>query len=166
MFDGRPGDYFSAGGSDNILPNKNVTFSVAATGTLPLSYQWYFNTTNIPGATNYSLTLTNVQPGQAGPYTVLVSNGGNPALSQAANLTVMPPPSCDTVPANIVSWWSAEGNALDRIGGNNGNIGGNTTFASGEVGQGFVFNGTTSYIDLGTPTRPGNYKTSTIEASD
>jgi len=44
-------------------------------GALPLSYQWSCNGTNLPGATNSVLTLTNVQPSQAGSYyTLTVSN--------------------------------------------------------------------------------------------
>ena len=49
-------------------------FSVAASGTPPLSYQWNFDGTNISGATNTTLTLTNVQLSQAGNYAVLVTN--------------------------------------------------------------------------------------------
>ncbi len=131
--------------------NKNVTLSVGAYSILPLSYQWYFNTTNIPGATNSSLTLTNVQSGQAGPYTVLVSNPTNSVLSRAAMLTVIPPPPCDAAPSNIVSWWSAEGNAVDNVGGINGILTNGIAFGEAEVGQGFVLNGTNSAVQLGNP---------------
>ena len=65
-----------------------ATFSVIATGSLPLSYQWNFNGTNIIGSTNTSLTLTNVQPNQAGNYTVLVTNAFGSILSSNAMLTV------------------------------------------------------------------------------
>src|ERR1700744_723310 len=60
--------------------------------------------------------------------------------------------SCAAVPDGIVSWWAAEGDAVDQIGGNNGTLGGNTTFGPGEVGRAFVFDGQQSYINLGAPT--------------
>src|ERR1035437_6971090 len=53
---------------------SNVTFSVAVTGTLPLSYQWRFNVTNIlSGATNATYTVFNAQAYDAGAYDVVVS---------------------------------------------------------------------------------------------
>ena len=63
-------------------------FRVAATGQPPLRYQWQFNGTDLPSATNPVLTLTNVQPEQAGTYSVTVSNvlgvtSGNASLSVA-----------------------------------------------------------------------------------
>jgi alpha-tubulin suppressor-like RCC1 family protein len=64
------------------------TFSVTAGGTAPLSYQWNFNGTNITGATNATLTLTNVQPAQAGNYAVLLTNFLGSAASSNAVLSV------------------------------------------------------------------------------
>jgi hypothetical protein len=49
-------------------------FSVAATGTEPLQYQWRLNGNAIPGATDTSLSFTNVQPANAGNYRVIVRN--------------------------------------------------------------------------------------------
>ena len=65
-----------------------AAFSVTAAGTAPLSYQWNFGGTNIVGATNTILTLTNVQLSQAGNYTVLVTNAYGSVLSSNAVLTV------------------------------------------------------------------------------
>ena len=53
-----------------------------------MSYQWCFNGTNIPGATNASLILPNVQTNQAGPYNVIVSNMLGTVISSNAILTV------------------------------------------------------------------------------
>ena len=45
----------------------SATFTVAATGAAPLSYQWYFNTsTLLLNATNATLTLTNLQYSNTG----------------------------------------------------------------------------------------------------
>src|SRR5438132_1222 len=58
--------------------------------------------------------------------------------------------TCDSAPAGMVSWWKAEGNANDSQGDNNGTIGG-ATFAPGEVGQAFSFDGVDDYVDAGNP---------------
>ncbi|MEO5802294.1 MAG: immunoglobulin domain-containing protein, partial [Verrucomicrobiota bacterium] len=52
----------------------NATFSVAASGTTPLSYQWQLEGLDLPGKTGSSLVLTNVQSTHAGNYSVIVSN--------------------------------------------------------------------------------------------
>ena len=52
----------------------NATFTVVADGNPPIYYEWQFNGDDIPGATNASLTLTNLQPEQAGDYTILLRN--------------------------------------------------------------------------------------------
>jgi hypothetical protein len=65
-----------------------ATFTVVAGGTTPLSYQWSFYGTNLSGATNTTLTLTNVQASQAGNYAVLVTNVYGSVLSSNAMLTV------------------------------------------------------------------------------
>jgi len=71
-----------------------VTFSVTATGTVPLSYQWSFNGTPIPGATNSSYSLAAVQPADSGTYEVVVSNSIGEASAEAT-LTILdtPPPT-------------------------------------------------------------------------
>jgi uncharacterized repeat protein (TIGR01451 family) len=66
-----------------------ATFTVVATGTAPLSYQWYFNEiTAVTGATADTLSLPNVQVGQAGNYTVVVTNLEGAVTSVVAVLVV------------------------------------------------------------------------------
>ena len=72
-----------------IFSGLNVQLNVAVAGSSPLSYQWRFNGTNLFGITNATLTLTNVQPNQAGIYSVVVSNQGVTAISSNAVLTVI-----------------------------------------------------------------------------
>ncbi len=74
--------------SQTVRVGTNVTFNVVAAGTSPLSYQWRFNATNIGGATNSSLVLSNVQPAASGNYTVVVTNSINSITSAPANLSV------------------------------------------------------------------------------
>jgi hypothetical protein len=71
-----------------VAPGGEVTFRVAATGTAPLFYQWGFNGSLVVGATEVALTLTNLQPAQAGLYTVVVFNESGSAESRPAALTV------------------------------------------------------------------------------
>lgn len=54
--------------------NATATFTVAASGTPPLAFQWKFYGTNLPGQTSNSLTLSPASPANAGPYSVTVSN--------------------------------------------------------------------------------------------
>jgi len=49
--------------------------------------------------------------------------------------------TCAPVPSGLVGWWRGEGNANDEMGVNNGIALGDVTYVSGEVGQGFNFNG-------------------------
>jgi hypothetical protein len=61
--------------SQIVVVGSNATFSVTAEGTPPLTYQWRFNGTNIPGATLSSYTRVHAQTNHAGFYDVFVSNG-------------------------------------------------------------------------------------------
>ena len=67
-----------------------ATFNVTVGGTGPFGYQWTFSGTNIDWATNSALTLTNIQPGQAGAYTVVVSNQFGSVTNSSAVLNVVP----------------------------------------------------------------------------
>ena len=58
-------------------------------GGLAMNIQWYFNNTNpLAGATNYGLTLTNVQTSDAGTYSLVVTNYSGSITSTPASLTV------------------------------------------------------------------------------
>ena len=71
-----------------------ASFQATAFGVQPLTYQWFFNGTPIPGQTAPALGLTNVQSSQMGAYSVVVANA-NGAVTSAppAQLTVLPPPA-------------------------------------------------------------------------
>lgn len=68
----------------------SVTFSVIATGTTPLSYQWRKNEINIAGANTASYTINIVQTAHAGSYSVIISNSAGSVTSQPNTLTVDP----------------------------------------------------------------------------
>jgi len=78
---------------------SRADFIVSATGVAPLSYQWYFGPDPIPGATNQSLTLDDVQLAQSGNYSVVVTNAQGSATSQPVTLNVIPSIGIETVPA-------------------------------------------------------------------
>jgi DNA/RNA endonuclease G (NUC1) len=69
---------------------SNATFSVTASGSPVLTYQWRKDGLTIPAATNATLTLGNVQTTNSGTYDVVVTNSVGLATSDAAVLTVTP----------------------------------------------------------------------------
>jgi photosystem II stability/assembly factor-like uncharacterized protein len=68
---------------------ESVTFNVAASSTLTKTYQWYKDNIAIEGATGTSLTLDNLQPGDAGGYKCIVTNDCGSTTSNTATLTVV-----------------------------------------------------------------------------
>jgi pectate lyase len=90
----------------NLLPGATATFSVVASGSDPLNYQWYYNTnTLLTNATDSILTITNIQPGNAGSYSVAVSNIAGGVISSNAFLTVNTSPVApvfNSQPASLV----------------------------------------------------------------
>jgi hypothetical protein len=81
-----------------VTQGQAAFFSVTAGGTAPCYYQWRSSGAIIPGATNSTLVLTNVQPTDAGTYKVTVSNPWGSDTSVPASLTVNTPPSITTQP--------------------------------------------------------------------
>jgi hypothetical protein len=84
--------------SQTATAGGNVTLSVIAQGSDPVSYQWRFNGTALAGATASTLALTNVQPAQAGEYSVVLSNSFGAVTSASAMLTIIVRPE---VPPNF-----------------------------------------------------------------
>jgi uncharacterized delta-60 repeat protein len=74
-----------------VSPGTSVTFRVRAIGTGPLSYQWRREGAPLPGAIATWLTLTNVQPPQAGRYDVVVAGGVGCTTSSVAWLNLVGP---------------------------------------------------------------------------
>jgi len=89
-----------------------------AAGDEPLSYQWWFNETNVlAGATGATLELLGVQPADGGDYQVVVSNAVNVVTSAVATLTVVVPPSIVTHPTNVTALaWSDATFAVEAAG--------------------------------------------------
>ncbi len=75
-----------------VIAGVTTNLFVAATGTAPLVYQWFFDTTTPVGGNSNRLTLANIQASTAGGYQVIVSNSVGSVTSVVATLTVNPAP--------------------------------------------------------------------------
>jgi hypothetical protein len=71
-----------------VAQGSGASFTIAATGSAPLSYQWKLNGAELPGATGTTLSLSNVLPAQDGRYTCVVTNTAGSVLSATAMLYV------------------------------------------------------------------------------
>jgi hypothetical protein len=78
--------------SQQVDPGTDVTLSVTATSSSPMTYQWRFNDADIPSATGTSLFLPDVQDPQSGNYTVVVTDDIGSVVSDIAVLTVLTAP--------------------------------------------------------------------------
>jgi hypothetical protein len=87
-----------------VTVGQTATFSVAATGTAPLTYQWKKNSVAVSGANSTTYTTPATTSSDSGAqFTVVVSNVAGSAASSAAVLTVSPAavaPSITAQPAN------------------------------------------------------------------
>lgn len=86
----------------NVRAGTNVNFVVGASGTAPLSYLWTKNGKPIAGATTSVLFLTNIQSGDAGTYSAIVTNAFGTASSHGAVLVVDSSPLLLSEPTSVV----------------------------------------------------------------
>ena len=94
----------------------NARFSVTATGSAPLRYQWFFNnTTPLPALTNATAIFTIASTNDAGNYSVIVTNTAGSVTSSVASLTVVP-----GSPAGLPAFPGADGAAKYVTGGRGG----------------------------------------------
>lgn len=73
--------------AQTVTEGQPASFSVVASGTAPLSYQWKKDGVNV-GTNSASLTIASAQTTDAGSYSVVVSNSAGNAPSNAVTLTV------------------------------------------------------------------------------
>lgn len=76
--------------STTVFEGNIASFSVTATGTPPLSYQWRKNSVNINGATSSTYVIPSAAESDEGNYSVVVSNSAGSVTSNNATLTVNP----------------------------------------------------------------------------
>ena len=78
-------------------------------------------------------------------FTVRVSDGAGLAAVESCGLQVVAP----LLPtAGLVAWWRAENDAQDAAGANNGVPRNGVAFAPGEVGQAFLLDGTSGFVEI------------------
>ncbi|MFZ1072812.1 MAG: immunoglobulin domain-containing protein [Verrucomicrobiia bacterium] len=94
--------------NQTVTNGASVTFTVSASGTPPLNFQWQCNGTNLPGATSSNLMLTGVTFAQAGFYAAAVTNTAGSTLSDPVALSVW----CASAPAFSYLTYNAHGNGL------------------------------------------------------
>jgi len=93
--------------AQTVSAGADATFTVVASGTDPLSYQWRKGGEAINGATNATYTIVGVQTGDTGSYDVIVTNSAGTATSTAAALTV-------TAAGGFTSWLQDHFNEAER----------------------------------------------------
>lgn len=96
--------------SQTATTGGSVTFSVTATGTEPITYQWQFNGVDIPGATSPSYTIRQVRSSHAGNYTVVLTNIAATVTSDAATLTALAPTAIPATPVAVAAttYWEGD----------------------------------------------------------
>jgi uncharacterized lipoprotein YddW (UPF0748 family) len=74
-----------------VYQTAPASFTVTASGSAPLAYQWRHAGTNLPGATGATYTISAASTNDAGGYSVIISNSYGAVTSRVANLTVVVP---------------------------------------------------------------------------
>ncbi len=114
---------------DILLTGATLNTSVLAQGPGTLTYQWYFNTSNlIAGATSSSFTLAGVQATNVGSYSCIVSNRYGTTNSTMLSLTVISPNTYEAAAILVdqpLAYWplneTSGTTAFDVVGGYDGN---------------------------------------------
>lgn len=78
--------------SNTVNLGSNLTFTATTSGSEPFSYQWLFNGAAIAGATNASLTLSNIGSARQGNYQVVITNDYGSVTSSVTELNLNLPP--------------------------------------------------------------------------
>jgi hypothetical protein len=103
--------------AQTVCETSSATFSVIASGTGTLSYQWRKNGANISGATGSSFNISSATTGDAGGYDVVITGACGTVTSNAATLTVNTTVGIGSQPAaQIVCPGSAAGFSVTASG--------------------------------------------------
>jgi len=130
--------------STTVVEPNVASFSVTATGTAPLAYQWRRGGMNIVGATgsSYSLNPTAVAADNGAQFTVVVTNAAGSVTSAVATLTVKP--NIPVILTSGTSWTNPAGvmaimvEAWGGGGGGGGDNSGSNTGAGGGGGGAYA----------------------------
>ena len=98
--------------AQTVIEGQSATFSVAATGTAPLSYQWNKNGAAVSGATSSSYTTPATTSSDNGAqFAVVVSNAAGSVTSNSAILTVNAGPVAPSITTQPTSQTVTAGQA-------------------------------------------------------
>ena len=111
---------------NGFVPATNDTFTVLTAGTRSGTFANFFFPSNAA--------------------TMQLSNTANSVIARVTDVFSVPQPA--PLPAGVISWWRAEGNALDSVGTNHGVLTNGATFAAGNAGQTFAFDGVNDYVSV------------------
>jgi hypothetical protein len=126
-----------------IIPGSDVSLGagVLDSGGAVSQVQFFFGTNLLGTATTAPYTVAWTIPA-VGTYPVTAEATDNNGLVSTSSVSTF----YASPLTNMVDWWRAEGNTLDSVGTNNGIAIGNVTYAPGEVGQAFDFDGTSGFV--------------------
>jgi hypothetical protein len=96
-----------------VQAGQLASFSVLATGTAPLTYQWRKNSSAVPtGGTTSTFSIASAQVSDAGTYDVVINNLTNqPVTSNGVALTVNPAPVAPSINTQPLDVAAVEGNS-------------------------------------------------------
>ena len=155
--------------NQTVTAGQSATFSVSASGTAPLRYQWNKNGMAIGGATFSSYTTPDeTTSGSGARFTVMVSNSAGSATSGAAMLTVTATAAPPVAPLQITSGALPTGQVgvpySVTLQATDGTPGYTWSIASGQLAPGLMLNEAPGQI-FGTPIAAGQFSI-TIEVVD
>lgn len=78
--------------SATVLPYTNILFTADVSGPAPMFLQWWKDGAPIAGATNLTLSLSDIVWDDRGSYVLMASNGFGVVASETAEVTVLPEP--------------------------------------------------------------------------
>src|SRR5438132_2238785 len=150
--------------SQSVAAGQTASFSVAATGTAPLNYQWKKNGLAVSGASSFTYTTPATSSSDNGvQFTVIVSNPVGSVASSPAALTV----NASTSPLQITSSQLPGGTVGSAYSATLSASGGSTPYTwspiSGALPNGLALNSAGSIS--GTPTAGGSFPF-TVQAQD
>lgn len=119
---------------DTKIVGQSVQFSVTATGTEPLTYQWQHNGQNIPAATGPTFSIASVQLTNAGDYRVIVGNFVGNATSDPVKLTVVRGNVITPSPGFLLTWDGNDGDGANPVADNLATMPGATVITSSDLG--------------------------------
>jgi hypothetical protein len=138
--------------SQKKLEGTTAVFQIVATGKRPVSYQWMKNGTAIDGATSNRLTLTRLVPGDAGIYSVTVSNDQGEATSEGAQLEIE---ELGAITSGLVAHYTFDDVSDNSIAdaAENGLAGtlfnfGDSPIGEGVIGGAIAFDGEDDFVEI------------------